>query len=88
MITQQNIFNHEFVGLSAEIIESTNRAFVGLSGKVIDETQSMIFLETKNGTKMIQKEYSKWRFASNDDIFTVSGDKISKRPEDRIKVKA
>jgi RNase P/RNase MRP subunit p29 len=88
MITQQNIKNHELIGLYAKILESTNDAIVGLSGKVSYETKSMLFIETKQGTKMIPKQHNKWQFDLNDQTFTVDGESISKRPEDRIKVKA
>jgi ribonuclease P protein subunit POP4 len=88
MITQQNIINHELVGLYAQISQSTNNAIVGLSGKVVDETKSMIIIETKRGTKMVEKKHNKWNFTLNDQDFTVDGAAISKRPEDRIKVKA
>jgi ribonuclease P protein subunit POP4 len=88
MITQQNIINHELVGLDAQILQSTNNAYVGLSGKVVNETKSMLVIETNRGTKMISKQYNKWKFSANDKEFTVDGVAISKRPEDRIKVKA
>jgi ribonuclease P protein subunit POP4 len=88
MITQQNVVNHELVGLHAQILQSTNNAFVGLSGKVVNETKSMIIIETKRGTKMVEKKHNKWTFTLNDQSFTVDGTAISKRPEDRIKVKA
>lgn len=88
MITQQNIVNHELVGLDAQILESTNRAVVGLSGKIIDETKSMLVIDTKRGTKMIPKQHNKWKFTLGDQDFAVDGAVISKRPEDRIKVKA
>lgn len=88
MITQQNIVNHELIGLDAQILESTNKTFVGLSGKIVDETKSMLLIETKHGTKMIAKRYNTWKFGLNDQSFIVNGGNISKRPEDRIKVRA
>lgn len=88
MITQQNIINHELLGLDAQILESTNKTFVGLFGKVIDETKSMLVIDTKQGAKMVSKQHNKWKFTLGDQDFTVDGAAISKRPEDRIKVKA
>jgi ribonuclease P protein subunit POP4 len=88
MMTQQNIINHELLGMDAQILESKNSSIVGLSGKVIDETKSMIVLQTKRGTKMIAKQHNKWKFTLGDQDFTIDGNMISKRPEDRIKVKA
>jgi ribonuclease P protein subunit POP4 len=88
MITQQNVVNHELVGLDAQILESTNKTFIGLFGKVIDETKSMLVIDTKRGTKMVSKQHNKWKFTLGDQDFTIDGNMISKRPEDRIKVKA
>ncbi len=88
MITQQNIVNHELVGLDVQILESKNKTIVGLSGKVIDETKSMLLIDTKRGTKMVAKQHSKWKFTLDNQDFAVDGTAISKRPEDRIKVKA
>jgi ribonuclease P protein subunit POP4 len=78
--------NQEFIGLNAEVSDSTNKSIIGLSGKVIDETKSMFVLETKSGAKMVPKQHSTWKFASNNEI--IEGASIAKRPEDRIKVKA
>ncbi len=80
------MINQEFIGLQTEIINSTNKAIIGLSGKVINETKSMFVLETESGTKMIPKQYSSWKFATSNEI--IDGKTISRRPEDRIKVKA
>jgi ribonuclease P protein subunit POP4 len=81
-----NMINHEFIGLQTQVVESVNKALVGLSGKIIDETKFMFVLETQNGTKMIPKKHNRWEFASTKQI--IDGNAISKRPEDRIKVKA
>jgi ribonuclease P protein subunit POP4 len=87
MITQQNIINHELIGLNAQILESTNGAIVGMSGKIVDETKFMMIIQTRHGTKMITKQHNTWKFTKNDQDFTVNGALLSKRPEDRIKVK-
>ncbi|MFY9300930.1 MAG: ribonuclease P protein subunit [Candidatus Nitrosotenuis sp.] len=81
-----NIINQEFIGLQTQVVESANKALIGLSGKIVDETKFMFVLETQNGTKMIPKQHNHWKFAETNQI--IDGDVISKRPEDRIKVKA
>jgi ribonuclease P protein subunit POP4 len=77
--------NSEFIGISAEIADSTNKSLVGLSGKIVYETQKTFTINTKNGLKTIPKQHNSWKF-QNDSI--INGDMIAKRPEDRIKVKA
>ncbi len=88
MITQQNIINHELTGMNAKILDSANKTVMGLSGEIMDETSAMLFLATENGIKMIAKKNNIWEFTSGKNSFTVNGNTISKRPEDRLGVKA
>lgn len=81
------LVNHELVGLHTQIIDSSNKSLVGLSGKIVDETKSMLVIETKSGTKMIPKQHNSWKFTIGDQNCVIDGNIISKRPEDRIKVK-
>ena len=83
-----SLVNHELIGLQTQIVDSSNKALVGLSGKIVDETKSMFIMETKTGTKMFTKQHSNWKFTLNDQEYIIDGNVISKRPEDRIKVKA
>ncbi|CAE6499859.1 MAG: ribonuclease P protein subunit [Candidatus Nitrosotenuis sp.] len=88
MITAQNLVNHELIGLQTQIVNSTNNSIVGMSGQIIDETKSMLTLQTQSGVKMIQKQHNTWKFTLNSQDIIIDGNLISKRPEDRIKVKA
>jgi ribonuclease P protein subunit POP4 len=81
------LVNHELIGLQTQIVDSSNKEIIGLSGKIIDETKSMLVLETKTGTKMVPKQHTNWKFTLNDQECIVDGNIISKRPEDRIKVR-
>jgi ribonuclease P protein subunit POP4 len=87
MITPENIINHELIGLDTKIIESTNNQIVGLGGKIMDETRSTFTIQTQNGLKMFPKEHSKWKFTINETQCVIDGSMISKRPEERLKVK-
>lgn len=88
MITAQNLVNHELIGLHAHIVDSTNPSAIGLNGEIINETKSTLVLQTATGQKMIQKQHNKWKFALGSQDIIIDGSLISKRPEDRIKVKA
>ena len=70
---------------NTQIVDSSNKSLVGLSGKIVNETQAMFTINTSSGTKMIPKQHTSWKF-ENDQV--INGDKIAKRSEDRIKVKA
>lgn len=88
MITPENIQNHELIGLTAQVVESTNNQIIGFAGKVVDETRFTLTIQTQSGLKMIPKEHSKWKFTINETQSRVmDGLEISKRPEDRLKVK-
>ncbi len=84
MITAENITSHEFIGLHTEITQSSNPQIIGLNGRIIDETKSMFRLNTKNGTKSIAKSNNSWRFLIENKDVVVDGNKITKRPFDRI----
>ena len=88
MITLDNIANHELIGLTTQIMESTNNQIVGIAGKVVDETRSTFTIQTQNGFKVFPKENSAWKFTINETQSTViDGSTISRRPEERLRVK-
>ena len=89
MITAENILSHEFIGMNAEIVQSTNPQVIGLNGRINNETKSMFTINTIKGVKSITKAQNHWKFTlGNKDTVIVDGTKISKRPFDRIGAKA
>ncbi|OPY29073.1 MAG: Ribonuclease P protein component 1 [Methanobacterium sp. PtaU1.Bin242] len=87
MITPQNIFRHELIGLSVKVVKSPHREFEGINGKVIDETKNTIKIEEKEGKeKIIPKKAVIFQFILPDGIkVEIDGKIIAIRPEDRIK---
>ena len=71
------IESEEFIGKETEI-RWNSKVF---RGKVIDETKNTLTIRTENGDKKILKNTSK--IIINNQI--IQGEKIIKRPEDRIK---
>jgi len=73
----------EFIGSLLKIINSKNISLIGKQGKIIDETQNLIIIEENNKkiTKILKKG-SVFDIAGT----KIIGDKIQKRPEDRIKL--
>jgi len=88
MITTDNIISHEFIGLNTEIIQSTNPQVIGLNGRIINETKSMFTINTEKGAKTIAKYTNSWKFSIENKDVIVKGSKITKRPFDRLGVKA
>ena len=88
MITKDNILQHEFIGLETRISQSSNEKLVGLNGTIVNETKSMFELETKEGIKLIPKSINTWNFNVNNEETSIDGNKIQKRPFDRVGGKA
>ncbi len=88
MITPKNVIQHELIGLTTEVCESTNKANLCLKGKVVDETKNMIVIKSKDKAKRIQKKGNRFLFDLPDGKkVKINGERILMRPEDRIKLK-
>ena len=88
MITQENLFMHELIGLEATVMKSNNEQIIGISGKIVDETKSMLFLNTVNGIKKLPKENAEWKFSFDKNELIVNGNLLAKRPQERLGVKS
>ena len=88
MITPENILCHELIGLETHIVKSNNLQAVGLHGKIVDETKSMFVIKTGSGIKKMPKENSTWKFKLDETFAIVNGNTISKRPHERMGVRA
>lgn len=89
MITPQNIFRHELVGLRVKVVDSTHEGLIGIEGKVVDETKNTILVEQKDKlVKIVPKGVATFHFNLPDGkIIEIDGKIIIARPEDRIKKK-
>lgn len=87
MITENNIYRHEIIGLKATVSDSANPQLIGTSGRIIYETKSMIILETSSGTKSIPKHINTWTLTADGRDMQVHGSDISRRPVDRLVIK-
>ena len=77
---------YEFIGLTTEIIKSTNKQIVGKTGIIINETKNMFLLKTKFGTKHISKNHNSWKFFLNNDQIVIHGNILTKRLYNRLEV--
>ena len=87
MITLDNIFSHEIIGLRAIVSNSPNSEIIGLNGTVVDETKSMFTIKTGNGFKNIPKKYNTWKFFVDNQEMTLNGSMLEKRSFDRLRSK-
>ncbi|UCE37794.1 MAG: ribonuclease P protein subunit [Thermoplasmata archaeon] len=84
-ITKHNIHKHEFIGLYAQIIDSSDKGCIGLSGTIVDETKNTFKLKTADTEKTIQKYGTVLSMKIGCDEVAVDASKLRFRPEDRIK---
>ncbi len=75
----------EFIGLEAEVLESTSAEYLGIKGRVVDETKNMLTIEQDGREKKVPKDCCKFKFVDGGKSHIVSGKEIKFRPEDRIK---
>ncbi len=80
------ILQHEFIGLNAKVVKSSNPNYVGIEGNVVDETHSTLMITHKNKNKTVVKETATFHFTLSDGtVVEINGKAIVGRPEDRIK---
>ena len=84
-ITRKNLVCHEWIGLKAEVAESSDSSRIGLKGKVVDETKNLVILETKKGEKKLPKKEVKLMIELGKENVLLDCSKLLQRPEDRIK---
>ncbi|AEG18476.1 Ribonuclease P protein component 1 [Methanobacterium paludis] len=88
MITPQNIFRHELIGLPVKVNESSHEGFIGIHGKVVDETKNTITVDVDGTEKQVPKNVATFHFKLPDGtVVEIDGRIIVARPEDRIKKK-
>ncbi len=75
----------EFIGLGAEVVESTCAEYVGIKGRVVDETRNTLTIEQDGRERKVPKDCCKFKFVDGHRTHMVSGKDIKFRPEDRIK---
>ncbi|MGD8544361.1 MAG: ribonuclease P protein subunit, partial [Candidatus Bathyarchaeota archaeon] len=47
------ILQHEFIGLNAKVVRSSNSHYVGIKGKVVNETHNTLVITHKNKNKTV-----------------------------------
>ena len=81
-----SIVQHEFIGIEAKVVHSSNPDLVGITGKVVDETRNTFTISHNGEKKVIIKDTSIFEFAMPDGtVVELDGKVIMGRPEDRLK---
>ena len=66
MISSNNIFYHELIGLELKVVDSSNPSLIGLQGTVIDETKKTLLIEVKSEISSLESDE---HLSSNQDNF-------------------
>lgn len=76
----------ELIGLSVEVVSSTDLGLVGVTGRVVDETKHTLVVRRGNGrTLTVPKRVARFRFTRDGVDMEVDGGVLAFRPEDRPK---
>ena len=81
----EEIIADELIGLTAEVVESSDSGKLGLKGKIVDETKNLLTILTENGEKRIPKAEATFVFNYKGKKVKVNGKLLVSRPEDRTK---
>ena len=77
----------ELTGLEAIAINKADKKTrIELHGMIVDETKNTILIETKGTTKKLLKKDWEIIVTINGEKIIINGEKIQKRPEERIKL--
>ena len=76
----------EIIGLTCTVVDSTNKELVGITGKIITENKNMLTLDTESGEKLIPKNTCEFKITKNNEVLTISGSLLLKRPHERLEV--
>jgi RNase P/RNase MRP subunit p29 len=78
-----NKYQQEFIGKNIKITKTKNKTLQNTEGKIIDETKNTFTIKTQNKSITIMKDNNEFEINNQ----KIEGRKITKRPEDRIKIK-
>jgi ribonuclease P protein subunit POP4 len=80
------IIQHEFIGLKAKVVKSSNPSYIGISGTIIDETRNTFVILQDGKRKTVIKDQAVFQFTFPDTtIVEIDGKVLVGRPEERLK---
>jgi ribonuclease P protein subunit POP4 len=85
-MVKPSVVQHEFIGLEATVVKSSNPSVVGISGKVVDETRNTFTILQDDKRKVVVKDTSVFNFVMPDGtVVEIDGKVLVGRSDDRIK---
>ena len=84
MRTPKNLMQHEWMGLSATVVEASDPTHRGITGTIVDETLNTISLRRDDHTVMLPKGVT-LQVELGESVARLETGQMRFRPEDRIK---
>ena len=84
-MNEKTLARDELIGLKVKILQCTDPTWNGCNGLIIDETKNTFHIKTEQGIKTIAKKTAIFEFVVDNEKIGINGEKITFRPEDRIK---
>lgn len=78
-----NKHQQEFIGKHAKVTKAANKQLQGIEGKIVDETKNTFTIKTQTKELKILKKGNEFQINNQ----KINGEKITRRPEERIKIK-
>ena len=78
------IHSAEFIGAKIKVISASNKSLTDLEGSIVDETKNTFKIKNNKGEEKTLLKKGTVFLINNQ---TIKGDEITRRPEERIKLK-
>jgi RNase P/RNase MRP subunit p29 len=78
------IHSVEFIGAKIKVVSASNKSLTGLEGSIVDETKNTFKIKNNQGEEKTLLKKGTVFLINNQ---TIKGDEITRRPEERIKLK-
>lgn len=84
----KNIIREELIGLNVKVVNSDNKSLQNIEGRIVNETKNTLVILCDKGRKKktVIKKHADFQIEKNGKIYIIKGEKLAKRPEERIKI--
>ncbi|RLG69570.1 MAG: ribonuclease P protein subunit [Candidatus Iainarchaeum archaeon] len=85
-ITKENLPVHEWIGLEAHVVNSTDPNKICIKGRVVDETKNTVKLLSNNKIKILPKKEIFLEFSLKSGKVVLDCSRLCYAPEKRVKL--
>ncbi len=87
MIAEAELYQHEFIGMTAEVLSTPDPSQLGMTGVIVDETRNTMTLRSDESTYHTLAKGNGMKLRVQREAFdaVLDTNRIIFRPEDRVK---